>query len=100
MNRAALRLAAPRGAAYSFLSQRGFCALTSKIDAFRADVEKHLPADGKRVAFATAWLATDNVFVALMKKHFPEVLDGLNLVAIDTLHLFPETLYCAQLVQE
>merc|ERR1711972_1226241 len=27
-------------------------------------------------------------------------LQGLNLVAIDTLHLFPETLECAKLVQE
>eukprot|EP00929_Paragymnodinium_shiwhaense_P043578 TRINITY_DN223_c0_g1_i5.p1 TRINITY_DN223_c0_g1~~TRINITY_DN223_c0_g1_i5.p1 ORF type:complete len:686 (-),score=217.67 TRINITY_DN223_c0_g1_i5:133-2190(-) len=79
---------------------RGFCALTSKIDAFRADVEKHLPKDGKRVSFATAWLATDNVFVALMKKHFPEVLDGMHLIAIDTLHLFPETHEVAKLVQE
>jgi len=75
-------------------------ALQKKIDSFRRDIESHLPRDGKRVVFATAWLATDNVFVALMKQHFPEMLDGLNLVAIDTLHLFPETLLCAQQVQD
>merc|ERR1719499_828608 len=84
--------------------QAGFAslspALQTKVDGFRRDIEKHLPRDGKKVVFATAWLATDNVFVALMRKHFPEVLDGMNLVAIDTLHLFPETLECAKLLQE
>merc|ERR1719394_1383876 len=35
-----------------------------------------------------------------MRKHFPEVLDGMNLVAIDTLHLCPETLECARLLQD
>eukprot|EP00408_Alexandrium_pacificum_P068529 CAMPEP_0171168070 /NCGR_PEP_ID=MMETSP0790-20130122/7524_1 /TAXON_ID=2925 /ORGANISM="Alexandrium catenella, Strain OF101" /LENGTH=689 /DNA_ID=CAMNT_0011632905 /DNA_START=96 /DNA_END=2165 /DNA_ORIENTATION=- len=75
-------------------------ALQSKVDAFRSDIEKHLPKDGQRVVFATAWLATDNVFVALMRKHFPEVLDGMSLVAIDTLHLFPEALECARLVEQ
>jgi len=75
-------------------------ALQSKVDSFRSDIEKHLPKDGQRVVFATAWLATDNVFVALMREHFPEVLEGMNLVAIDTMHLFPETLECAKLVQE
>jgi len=74
-------------------------ALQSKVDGFCRDVEKHLPKDGKQVVFATAWLATDNVFVALMKKHFPEMLTGMNLVAIDTLHLFPETLETAKLVE-
>jgi sulfate adenylyltransferase len=74
--------------------------LQGKVDQFRRDVEKHLPADGSKVVFATAWLATDNVFVALMKEHFPEMLKGVNLVAIDTLHLFPDTLVCAKLVQE
>ena len=29
-----------------------------------------------------------------------EVLTGMNLVAIDTLHLFPTTLECAKLVEE
>jgi len=75
-------------------------ALQGKIDRFKADITKHLPADGKRVVFATAWLATDNVFVALMRAHCPEILNGMNLVAIDTLHLFPEALDCAKLVQE
>merc|ERR1740129_960523 len=95
-----------RAAIRTILAQRtgsaGYsaAALQSKIDAFRRDVEKHLPADGKHVVFATAWLATDNVFVALMRKHFPEALEGMGLVAIDTLHLFPETLECARLVQE
>lgn len=74
--------------------------LQSKVDGFRREVELHLPKDGKKVVFATAWLATDNAFVALMHEFFPEMLTGLNLVAINTLHLFPETLECAKLVQE
>jgi len=77
---------------------RGF-ASQAKIDQFKADVATHLPADGKGVAFASAWLATDNVFVALMKAHCPKVLDGMTLVAIDTLHLFPEALVTADGVQ-
>jgi len=75
-------------------------ALQAKVDEFRKAVETHLPADGKKTVFATAWLATDNVFVALMREHFPEMLEGMNLVAIDTLHLFPTTLECAKLVQD
>mmetsp|Transcript_112363 Transcript_112363/g.317854 ORF Transcript_112363/g.317854 Transcript_112363/m.317854 type:complete len:697 (+) Transcript_112363:70-2160(+) len=74
--------------------------LQEKVEAFKKDVALHLPRDGQRVVFATAWLATDNVFVALMREHFPAMLDGMSLVAIDTLHLFPETLECAKLVQE
>mmetsp|Transcript_19943 Transcript_19943/g.50973 ORF Transcript_19943/g.50973 Transcript_19943/m.50973 type:complete len:694 (-) Transcript_19943:173-2254(-) len=74
--------------------------LQPKVDNFKKAIEAHLPKDGKNVVFATAWLATDNVFVALMREHFPEVLKGMNLVAIDTLHLFPETLTCAKLVEE
>jgi sulfate adenylyltransferase len=74
--------------------------LQAKVDGFRKEVELHLPKDGNKVVFATAWLATDNAFVALMHEFFPEMLKGLNLVAIDTLHLFPETLVCAKLVQE
>lgn len=74
--------------------------LQTKIVSFREDIERHLPKDGKKVVFATAWLATDNVFVALMREHFPSVLDGMSLVAIDTMHLFPETLACAKLVQD
>jgi len=80
---------------------RGFSSgLQGKVDAFKKEIETHLPKDGKRVVFATAFLATDNVFVALMREHFPDVLAGMHLVAIDTLHLFPETLVCAKLVQE
>merc|ERR1719277_1291771 len=75
-------------------------ALQDKVEQFKKDIKTHLPPDGKRVVFATAWLATDNVFVALMRQHCPEVLDGMSLVAIDTLHLFPETLDVARLVQE
>jgi 3'-phosphoadenosine 5'-phosphosulfate sulfotransferase (PAPS reductase)/FAD synthetase len=75
-------------------------ALQAKVDGFKKAIETHLPKDGKNVVFATAWLATDNVFVALMAKHFPEVLKGMNLVAIDTMHLFPTTLTCAELVQK
>jgi len=75
-------------------------ALDAKVEKFKTEIAQHLPKDGKRAVFATAWLATDNVFVALMHKHFPEVLKGMNLVAIDTCHLFPETLTCAKLVQE
>merc|ERR1740129_1658944 len=97
-----LRRAAIRTILARRLGSAGYSAsaLQSRVDDFRRDVEKHLPRDGKKVVFATAWLATDNVFVALMRKHFPEVLDGMNLVAIDTMHLFPETLECARLVQE
>merc|ERR1711972_87684 len=78
----------------------GSAGLQGKVDAFKRDIERHLPADGKGVVFATAWLATDNVFVALMRQHFPEMLSGMSLVAIDTLHLFPETLECAKLVEQ
>jgi len=79
---------------------RHFSSLQSKVDDFCKHVDLHLPKDGRKVVFATAWLATDNVFVALMRKHFPEVLTGMNLVAIDTLHLFPTALECAKLVEE
>jgi phosphoadenosine phosphosulfate reductase len=73
--------------------------LLPKIEQFNKDVEQYLPADGHRVAFASAWLATDNVFVALMHEHHPKALQGLSLVAIDTMHLFPETLKCAEEMQ-
>ncbi|CAE7858821.1 unnamed protein product [Symbiodinium sp. KB8] len=79
---------------------RSIVARQSKVDDFCKHVDAHLPKDGKKVVFATAWLATDNVFVALMRKHFPEVLTGMNLVAIDTLRLFPTALECAKLVEE
>jgi len=73
--------------------------LLPKIEQFNKDVQRYLPADGNRVAFASAWLATDNVFVALMHEHHPKALQGLSLVAIDTMHLFPETLQCAEEMQ-
>jgi len=99
VSQAAVRIAAVRRGRVAFRCCSS-SALQSKVDSFRRDIEKHLPSDGKRVVFATAWLATDNVFVALMREHFPGVLEGMNLVAIDTLHLFPETLECAKLVQD
>lgn len=74
--------------------------LQTKVNSFNGDIDKYLPADGKRVAFATAWLATDNVFVALLRDNRPKVLDGMTLVAIDTLHLFPDALKCAAQVQK
>merc|ERR1740121_715491 len=74
--------------------------LQRKVDEFCYYVERHLPADGKHAVFATAWGKTDNVFLALMKEHFPEILQGMTLVAVDTLHLFPETLRCAERVQQ
>eukprot|EP01048_Picozoa_sp_COSAG05_P019235 COSAG05_NODE_2962_length_2460_cov_1.737399_3_plen_167_part_00 len=55
--------------------------------------------DGKGVAFASAWLATDNVIVALFKKHTPAVFEGMSLVGVDTLHLFPTTYDVADEVQ-
>jgi len=88
----------PVAARIVFARGRGF-ASAAKIEQFKADVAKHLPADGKGVAFASAWLATDNVFVALLKAHCPKVLDGMTLVAIDTLHVFPEALVTADAVQ-
>ena len=68
------------------------CWLTSRgAGQFAADVEAHLPADGKGVAFASAWLATDNAIVALFKQATPSVFEGMSLVGVDTLHLFPTT---------
>jgi sulfate adenylyltransferase len=81
------------------LQGRAFSSIQNKITKFQSDVDRFLPADGKQVAFATAWLATDNVFVALLRAHRPAVLDGMALVAIDTLHLFPATLVVAEEVQ-
>eukprot|EP00933_Yihiella_yeosuensis_P014662 TRINITY_DN13052_c0_g1_i2.p1 TRINITY_DN13052_c0_g1~~TRINITY_DN13052_c0_g1_i2.p1 ORF type:complete len:684 (+),score=168.32 TRINITY_DN13052_c0_g1_i2:77-2128(+) len=97
MNGSALRTLSRR---VGGISPRQFSSLQTKVDDFNRAIEAHLPKDGKKAVFATAWLATDNVFVALMRKNFPEVLDGMNLVAIDTMHLFPATLVCAKLVQE
>lgn len=69
-------------------------------DNFRFAVDKYLPQNGKGVVFATAWLATDNIIVHLLRKHFPELLDGSGLLAVDTLHLFPETYKVAEEVQK
>jgi len=57
-----------------FSRKAGFSSsLDGKVDQFKSAISQHLPKDGKGAVFATAWLATDNVFVALMKNHFPEV---------------------------
>jgi len=90
-------LAAPQGVRVWRLVSTA--ALDDKVASFKAHIEKHLPADGKGVCFATAWLATDNVFVALMHDHFPKVFAGMNLVAIDTMHLFDTTRPCADQVE-
>lgn len=74
--------------------------LEAKVDAFKIDIARCLPSDGRRTVFATEWMTTDNVFMDLMQKHFPEILKGMSLVAIDTLHLFPETHACAHRVQD
>jgi len=53
---------------------RHFSSLQSKVDDFQRDIEKYLPKDGKKVVFATAWLATDNVFVASCGSTFQRCL--------------------------
>lgn len=68
-------------------------------DSFRFAIDRHLPKDGKGVVFATAWLATDNIIVHLLHKYFPEFFHNSGLLAVDTLHLFPETLQVAKAVQ-
>lgn len=73
--------------------------LMKRVDSFRRAVEDHLPEDGKGVVFTTAWLVSDNVLLALMAEHFPSVLQGMHLAAVDTLHLFPETHDVAAAVQ-
>jgi len=65
--------------------------------AFRSVVEARLPASGAGVTFASAWLATDNIVVHLLRKHFPEM--KWSLLGVDTLHLFPETHAVAAAVQ-
>merc|ERR1711871_286797 len=69
------------------------------VSKFVKDVNAHLPADGKGVAFASAWLVTDNVFVALMSKHCPAVFENMALVGVDTLPLFDGTYKVADEVQ-
>ena len=68
-------------------------------DSFCRAVEQHLPADGHGVVFATAWLASDNTIVHLLAQHFPTLFANSGLLAVDTLHLFPETLEVAERVQ-
>lgn len=74
--------------------------LQKHIDGFRSNVEKHLPHDGKGVVFTSAWLASDNVIVGLLHDHFPEILKGMHLVGVDTLHLFDETHQVTDAVQK
>jgi len=45
-------------------------------------------------------LATDNIVVHLLHKHFPEILRNFSLLAVDTLHLFPSTHEVAADVQK
>jgi phosphoadenosine phosphosulfate reductase len=67
---------------------------------FVKDVETYLPHDGRGVAIATAWLNTDNLIVALLARFFPTLWQGVQLVAVDTLHLFPETYSLAEEIQK
>jgi len=90
------RRAAGRTGARAFSST---VDLTALEDNFKRTVEEHLPADGKGVVFTTAWLVSDNVIVAMLREHFPEVLEGMHLAAVDTMHLFPETHEVAAEVQ-
>lgn len=78
----------------------GPARLQALEDHFRKAIETHVPADGKGSVFATAWLATDNIFVHLLAKYYPLALNGLGLLAVDTLHLFPETHAVAAEVQK
>mmetsp|Transcript_61971 Transcript_61971/g.98198 ORF Transcript_61971/g.98198 Transcript_61971/m.98198 type:complete len:686 (+) Transcript_61971:73-2130(+) len=94
------RMRTPKSTAFlCIFEQRAGFSVEAKIETFKKDIAQYLPKDGAKVVFATAWLSTDNVFVALMHKHFPETLKGMNLVAIDTCHLFPETLEVAKAVE-
>jgi len=62
-------------------------------------VGSYLPADGQGVVLTTAWLNTDNVILALLYQIFPGVFRGMQVVAVDTLHLFPETVRLAEEIQ-
>jgi sulfate adenylyltransferase len=73
--------------------------LKSLEEGFVAAVAAHAPKSGAGLTFATAWLATDNIVVHLLHKHFPELFQGFSLLAVDTLHLFPSTLAVAAEVQ-
>lgn len=74
--------------------------LQAKLVQLVKDVETYLPPDGRGVALATAWLNTDNLIVALLARLFPSLWEGVQLVAVDTLHLFPETYVLAEQIQE
>jgi sulfate adenylyltransferase len=75
--------------------------LTPKIESFKQRVSEVLEAqfgqDPSRVVMATAWLVSDNVLVDLLWKH---TNFRPTIVAVDTLHLFPETLQVADEMQE
>lgn len=62
-------------------------------------MDAHSPAGGVGLTFASAWLATDNIVVHLLHKHYPEHLRNFTLLGVDTLHLFPSTLEVAAAVQ-
>jgi len=74
--------------------------LTSKIEQFKSDVQTHLPADGKGVCLASAFIVTDQIMLALMATHFPEITKGMTLIAVDTMHLFPETVDLMKATEE
>jgi sulfate adenylyltransferase len=66
--------------------------LRGLVGKFAEDTHKYLSPfrdESSRVVLASAWLVSDNVMVDVLKRHtdfFPSV------VAVDTMHLFPETL--------
>eukprot|EP00124_Ichthyophonus_hoferi_P003783 Ihof_evm5s353 gene=Ihof_evmTU5s353 len=63
--------------------------LASRISDFQRDVKSYIQTtDPSRVVLATAWLISDNVIIDLFKR-FTDVFPSV--VAVDTLHLFPET---------
>jgi 3'-phosphoadenosine 5'-phosphosulfate sulfotransferase (PAPS reductase)/FAD synthetase len=59
----------------------------------------HRPNTSGSFVCSSAWLVSDNVIVALLHKYYPELLQGMGLAAVDTLHLFPETHIVADAVQ-
>lgn len=76
--------------------------LRSLEDGFRRAIDAHVVQThptGAKVVFASAWLATDNIVVHLLHKHYPELLRGMTLLGVDTLHLFDDTHTVARQVQ-
>eukprot|EP00127_Corallochytrium_limacisporum_P004286 Clim_evm231s157 gene=Clim_evmTU231s157 len=64
--------------------------LNDKVQAFKLNVDKYLQGtEPSKVVLASAWLISDNVIVDLFKRFAPEHFP--TVVAVDTLHLFPET---------